>query len=166
MRLFIAIKVPGELHEYCKTLQNQFLDIKKTKDFHITIQFLGDDIKNEKEIISELKKITFKPFEIDIGDVMPFGNLQNPKGIWIECKSRALNKLAANIRSTMSKLELEPDLPFKPHITLGRYKQTPKELPQKIKGELNKFKVNTFYLMESKFSSFGPKYNQIAIFPI
>ncbi|MBU0727160.1 RNA 2',3'-cyclic phosphodiesterase, partial [Patescibacteria group bacterium] len=121
MRLFISINVPGELHRHCKQLQSQFPEMKNTNEFHITIQFLGDDIESEEKIIEKLNKIRFEPFEIQMGDAVPFGNPNNPRGIWIECKENPqLTTLASNIRQFMGDLGYKADHPFRTHITLGR----------------------------------------------
>ena len=54
MRLFIAIPLPKTLHAYCKKMQKQFEGLRKTKDFHLTLQFLGDGIEKSNEIMEAL----------------------------------------------------------------------------------------------------------------
>jgi len=166
MRLFISINVPRELHRYCKQLQSQFPEMKNTNEFHLTIQFLGDDIESADLIVKKLKEIQFTPFEIEMGDAAPFGHPKNPRGTWIECKENSkLNNLASNIRKLMEELGYKSDYPFRAHITLGKYKFAPKKIPQKITGEPHKFRVEHFYLMKSILSPEGPKYKSIAQFP-
>ncbi|MBU0577940.1 RNA 2',3'-cyclic phosphodiesterase [Patescibacteria group bacterium] len=162
MRLFISIDVPKEFHRYCQQLQDQFPDIRKTNEFHLTLQFLGDDIEDAEPIIETLKTIKFEQFELEMGDALPFPNPFQPRGIWIECKKTdALEKLANDIREALEPLGFIPDKPFKAHITLGRFRKPPHKKPEKIEGEQHKFTVNHFNLMESMLSPIGPKYKRI-----
>lgn len=167
MRLFISIEIPKDLHRYCKQLQNLFPDLKKTDEFHITIQFLGDNIDSAGRITDTLDSVIFSPLEIEMGNVMPFGHPNNPKGIWIKCKNNdQLNKLSEDIKNLMKPLGFISDFPFSPHITLGRYKNKPTDRPKTIKGEAHKFCVDTFYLMESILTPSGPIYKKIKSFSV
>ncbi len=166
MRLFIAITVPQQLHRYCTQLQSQFHDLKMTREYHMTVQFLGNDIKNAQPIIEALKKVKFEPFEIKIGDAITFPDIFRPRGVWIECEeSDALMNLAGQIRKEMEKAGYIADKPFKAHITLGRYKRPPHRTLKSIKGEPHTFTVDQFYLIDSTLTPDGPKYKTIARFP-
>lgn len=140
--------------------------MKNTNEFHMTVQFLGDDTKSPDQLIDALKTVQFSPFEIKMGDAVPFGNPTNPRGVWIECKmTPELEKLAENIRKTTSELGYVADKPFKAHITLGRYKRPPNYKPEKTKGEPHKFTIEEFHLMESTLTPTGAKHKTIASFP-
>ncbi len=166
MRLFIAIAVPHQLYRYCQQLQSRFPDLKMTREFHMTIQFLGDEIQDAQPIIDALSKIKFEPFDIEMGDVAPFGNSASPRGIWIECKeSDKVIGFADEIRKILSELGYQSDKPFRAHITLGRYRQLPDQKPNKVKGEPHVFTVNKLYLMESILLPEGPLYKTVARFP-
>lgn len=159
MRLFIAIPVPENLHQYCKQVQSQFEGLKKVNDFHLTLQFLGDGIENSQEIQKALNQIKFEPFEIEMGDAISFGPPKTPRGVWIECKeSSALNKLAEEIRKHVAPLGYESDKPFRAHITLGRYKRPPQTAPKRVEGMSHHFKVDHFELIQSHLEEDGPKY--------
>lgn len=132
----------------------------------MTIQFLGNDIENAEPIIEALKKIKFEPFEIEMGDAVPFPNPFRPRGAWIDCDpSAALLKLADDIRNAMGELGYQADKPFRSHITLGRYKRSPHKNPKTIKGEPHRFTMDRFYLIESNLTPDGPKYKTLATFP-
>ena len=166
MRLFIAIAVPHQLYRYCQQLQSRFPSLKMTREFHLTVQFLGDEIQDEKPIVDALSKIPLKPFDIEMGDALPFPNASDPRGVWIECKeSDELMEFADQIREAMNELGYKADKPFRAHITLGRYRQSPRQKPEKIKGEPHVFTVNRFYLMESILLPQGPLYKTVAKFP-
>ena len=166
MRLFISINVPHELHRYCTQLQSQFPDLKTTREFHMTVQFLGNEIGDAQPIIEALKKIRFEPFDIKMGDTLPFPDAFRPRGVWIECEETdALMNLADQIRKVMEELGYIADKPFRAHITLGRYKRPPHRTPKIIKGEPHTFTVDRFYLIESILTPEGPQYKTLARFP-
>lgn len=166
MHLFIAIAIPHQLYRYCQQMQSHFPDLKMTREFHLTVQFLGNEIEDERPIIDALSKILFKPFDIKMGDALLFPNPLNPRGVWIECdESDKLMSFADQIRKTMSELGYQADKPFKAHITLGRYKQSLHQKPEKIKGKPHVFTVDRFYLMESILLPQGALYKTVARFP-
>lgn len=167
MRIFISINLPQALYHYCQQLQQQFEGMKNTSEFHLTLQFLGDEInkKGVSEIINALQNITFKPFEIEMGKVTLFPNSFQPRGVWIECvPNKILDKLSSDIRQIMQKLGYLADKPFKAHITLGRYKQPPNYPLKAVSHQSNILTVEHFYLMQSTFTSQGPKYKVLKTF--
>ena len=166
MRLFISINVPHELHRYCQQLQAQFPGLKNTREFHMTVQFLGNEIEDAQPIIEALKKIKFDSFDIKMGDAMPFPDAFRPRGVWIECEeSDVLMNLADQIRKAMEEIGYIADKPFKAHVTLGRYKRWPQKTPKTVKGEPHIFTVDRFYLMQSTLTPEGPQYKTLARFP-
>ncbi len=165
MRLFVAIHVPQPLYRYCRQLQSQFPDMKNADEFHLTLQFLGDDIASAEPIIEALKTVQFVPFEIEMGDALPFPGSDRPRGVWIECaKNPALDKLAQGIRKALEPLGLIPDKPFTAHITLGRYKMPPARPVARVKGNPNTFAVSHFELMKSELTPRGPMHKSLARF--
>ncbi len=168
MRLFIAIKVPEALHKYCRELQQKFKGIKPADDFHITLQFLGE-AEDPQSIIDKLSKIKLTPFRIMLGDPVPFPSPDKSYGIWIEClRSESLNKLAEKIRQHMSDLGYRADKLFKPHVTLGRYKNSracpPMEGRWESKGKKRWLTVHHFELIHSIQTKGKHKYKTLATF--
>jgi 2'-5' RNA ligase len=139
--------------------------MKNTDEFHMTVQFLGDGILSAEPIIEALKNVSFKPFEIEMGNALLFPNVWDPRGAWIECRlSQELKKLAEDVQSEMKKIGYISDKPFKAHITLGRYRQTPEKKPEVVKGEPHRFTVENFHLMESTLTPKGPIHKKLATF--
>lgn len=165
MRLFIAIPLSKELNGYCRNLQSGFSGMRKTRDFHLTLQFLGEGIKSPEKIIEALEKIRFDSFEVQLGDIMPFGPKNAPRGIWIECKeNKDLKALSQKVRAAMGKLGLKADKPFRAHITLGRYREVPREFPKILKGSEKSFLVNHYELIQSHLSDAGSEYETLKEF--
>lgn len=165
MRLFIAIVVPSALHRYCRQMQAQYEGLANTHDFHLTLQFLGDNTEDPKPIMAALSQIRFKPFEIEMGNALPFGPPHEPRGVWIECaENKVLNALATEIQATLKPLGYVSDKPFKAHITLGRYKRHPSSQPERTEGIKHRFDVNHFELIQSHLGSGGPQYKTLGVY--
>lgn len=165
MRLFIAITVPAPLHRYCRQLQSQFEGINIVNDFHLTLQFLGDDTEDPQPIMAALSQIRFKPFEIEMGDALPFGPPREPHGVWIECaENKDLSALAAQIQECLKPFGYISDKPFKAHITLGRYKRPSRRPPQRIGGMKHRFDADHFELIQSHLGSGGPQYKTLGVY--
>lgn len=135
--------------------------MKNVREFHLTLQFLGDNTPEERvsPIVEKLKTISFQSFQITLGDAVPFGHPKQPNGIWIECRGGAsLHDLTTKVRNAMGNLGYLPDNPFAAHITLGRYKNGPPQMPKSITGEPHIFTVDQFHLMQSQLGPNGSKY--------
>lgn len=166
MRLFIAIPVPKPLHNYFRETQSHFEGLKKTEDFHLTLQFLGDEIESADPIINALNQVKFESFEIKLGDIKPFGPPSSPNGIWIACERNArLENLAHTIQKSMAEAGHVADKPFRAHITLGRYKLPPQKMPESMKGKPLVFPADHFELIQSHLTPVGPAYKTLKRFP-
>jgi len=166
MRLFISINLPPEIYPYCRELQTRFPGMKNTEEFHLTLQFLGDDIPEERlpEIKNRLDGISFTAFPVTLHEALPFPNPKAPSGVWIVCRGGvALHQLAERVRAAMGNLGYLPDERFLPHVTLGRYKKGPPAVPKLIPGESPSFPVDAFHLMQSYRDPQGP-YKTLATF--
>lgn len=173
MRLFIAIDLPEEIKEYLNSIQD-FLpqaEMRKTHDFHLTLKFLGHCDENRLEKIkSELAKIHFVPFEVELGKVGVFGG-GSPRVVWVGVKvPQSVFELAREIEEKMAGLGFEKENRFAPHITLARIKfirdkeRFLRDLG-KITAEPKKFQAQKFYLFESRLSRTGAVYAKLAQFP-
>lgn len=167
MRLFVAIRVPEELREHCRALQRLFMGIKPVQDFHLTLQFLGDDVPESvvPAIFDNLSKIRFSPLKISLGQARPFGARAALRGVWVACESGGeLGALAQRIHAAMRPLGFIPDKPFSPHITLGRYKTPPAKIPPAVDGPAAAFTAREFELVQSHLAPEGPAYKTLRAF--
>lgn len=162
MRLFIAIDIPENVKEYLHKLQAILPDAKMllARDFHLTLKFLGEcDEALCRKVEEKLKGVDFQPFEAELGEIGTFGG-KNPNVIWVGIKApQELNKLARALSNDN----------FVPHVTLARIKfiKNPEiflDQLKKIKIESIKFKVEKFYLFESRLSSAGAEHIKLAEF--
>lgn len=169
MRLFIAINLPTEVKKELKKAQDSIPEAKlsKTKDFHLTLKFLGET-ENKDEIIQRLKKIYFKPFRLYLDSIGTFSDKNKIKVIWAGIKeNKDLKQLQINIEEVFP--EFKKDFDFHPHLTLARVKHIEnnedfeKKL-NKIKIEKLEFEVKDFRLISSKLTPKGPVYNTLEEF--
>ncbi len=176
MRCFIAFEIPEEAKQAFAQAQSQ-LDInngklKLTKDFHLTLKFLGEIDENKaEELKSKLNEIKFNPFETSLTDIGFFPDENYIRVIWIGLNDREnkIKDLQKQIDEKLNEIGFKEDKRFHPHITLARVKFTKdkenllKNLKQ-IKFNKKPFKVNEFKLKKSTLTQEGPLYEDMAVF--
>jgi RNA 2',3'-cyclic 3'-phosphodiesterase len=192
-RLFVAIPlIQGEgILQFLQTLQSELspYSIKwvNTDSLHITLAFIGDTHQNDVSgIVSKLHQSSkmVSPFRLNIQGLGFFGEKGFPTVIWagIHSDVNNLQILSENINKSLGikySHSLESD--FKPHLTLARIryqgvKRETKDLTLTNKLNqliaafseltLQKLKVNSFELMESKLQPQGAVYNVIERFEL
>lgn len=98
-------------------------------NIHLTVVFLGEiREENLNPIKVSLEGITHKygPFKMRINKLGIFGSRHNPRVLWVGMEGDT--KLMEYLKSYIEKV-LEPfgikreNRPFKPHLTLGRFKE-------------------------------------------
>ena len=83
MRFFISFSFSNTINQTLKELQSKIsLPIKFTKDFHLTLLFIGD-LEDHSGIIKKLKTVKFKPFEISLSDLGVFPSISKPRVLWV-----------------------------------------------------------------------------------
>jgi len=167
MRCFISINIPKEITKEIECIQGELPDFygKKTglEDLHLTLKFLGEISEDEvKEVKNKLKEINVKDFETEI-KYLGFFDDQKYGVIWLHLFS--CDELQKQIDNILKNL-FEPEKRFMSHLTIARVKQIRDkkkflEELKKIKISKIKFKVENFYLMESKLTHEGPRYRII-----
>lgn len=131
-RLFVAIRLPVAVQQSlqmdARLVQNK-LDFRKWtdhRDFHITLQFLGDTFVSD---IGHLRKALrsaaagFQAFELQLSGWGTFGLEEAPKVLWkgVSGEVNQLLSLQKEIVKATSTLGYEAELrPFAPHITIAR----------------------------------------------
>jgi len=176
MRCFIAFEIPEEVKKVLIEAQSQLdKDMAKlslTKDFHLTLKFLGEIDENKvEEIKKKLSEIKFDSFETSLTDIGVFPGEDYIRVVWIGLgdPKNAIKELQHEIDEKLQKLGFEKDERFHPHVTLARVKFTEdresllKNLKE-ITFEKKSFKVNEFKLKKSTLTGEGPIYEDLAVF--
>jgi len=91
IRAFIAFDIDSDtvlkrLSEVQKTLINTGADLKvvEPQNIHVTMRFLGDMSPSSVDTVHDgMKKITFKPFDIELRGLGAFPNLRYARVVWI-----------------------------------------------------------------------------------
>ena len=175
IRSFIAINLPQYIKEYLgrfrmkskKTHQNvKWVD---QKNFHLTLQFLGNQNKETlKRIVKLLDKIclSYKPFYLRIKNLDCFPNINNPRIIFAKCDGdiNILIDLQNKISQELKTIDIKTNsTPWKSHITLARIKKSIIIQLPKLKNNL-KFQVASIDLMKSDLTAQGPIYSVLKSF--
>lgn len=172
MRAFIAIDLPEEAKEELRKVQ-KFLKGGKfslTKDFHITLKFLGELTPDKAEVIKEkLSPIKFASFQMRLSTAGVFPGSSNIRVVWVGAiPEEEIKKLQEQIDESLKEF-FPKEKDFKSHITIARVKfvDNKKELIDSInniKIEKIKFNVENFKLKKSTLTREGPVYEDIAVF--
>ncbi len=169
MRLFIAVQTPFQ--DEFKAVQEQLsgANLKLTKEFHITLKFLGD-VKDSQlnELVRSLSSIKFRRFSVTLDNLGSFPIKGKPRVIWIGAQSKQLLELQNTIESNCNKLGFQKSNPFHPHVTLARVRYI-KDWDQfkhykVIIFNTCEFQVFGFELIKSTLTPNGPVYETVKTF--
>lgn len=170
-RVFIAIELPDDI----KDRISEILSILKRElkfpirwiestNWHLTLVFLGyqclEDIKLIEEKIRPIAS-TFKNFEIKLDKIIYGPPGKSPRMVWVKAQTPEYNVLKESIESGLVevgiKFQKENRLP-NPHLTVARFQQSVRNLPE-IETPLELFfKAEKIVLMESQLKPSGAEY--------
>ena len=170
MRLFIAIEFSENIKFMLRRVQAEFsFSFNFTKDFHLTLKFLGEVAEeNIEEISKKLREIRFNRFNLKLAGLGVFPNKSRPRVLWIGLNNNSeLLRLQKEISCLFTNCGDNKD--FHPHVTLARInslKESDKfiETLKRIKLSELEFSVNSFSLIKSELTPKGPIYEVIQTF--
>jgi len=133
IRAFIAFDIDSDLvlkrlTEVQKTLINTGADLKlvEPKNIHVTLRFLGDISPTSVDAIyEEMKKVAFKPFEIELRGLGAFPTLRYARVVWVGIQKgvHELKSVFDQLEPRLQRLGFRPDPKgFSPHLTIARVK--------------------------------------------
>ncbi|PIN75305.1 RNA 2',3'-cyclic phosphodiesterase [Candidatus Woesearchaeota archaeon CG10_big_fil_rev_8_21_14_0_10_37_12] len=171
MTLFISIRLPDEIQQYVQTIHNllpkQHSTFVLSKQYHITLKFLGDvDKEKLEQIKTRLSSIFLKPFTLHLAPIGYFPDTQKIRVIWLGVEpQKEVGQLHEELEKILKDL-FTKDERWHPHITLARVKTIQNKklfanMMQQIQIEPKVFTVHEFVLMESKLEN--GKYNHYEI---
>lgn len=171
MRLFIAIDTNSK--KYFENIQTQIKQIQElqcnySKQFHITLAFLGNKTEQECSYIKDkLKTIKFEKFNLATKPTLGyFPSQEFIRIIWTRLQeSKELKTLQHKVVSLIDKYYSQKE-PFVPHITVGRVKNSnqSKLVWHKLNNiiyPLKKFQINSIKLYKSQITTNGPEYKEL-----
>ncbi len=175
MRLFIAIDLPEEVKSELLKAQRQLPEgkeenLSRTKDFHITLKFLGDVTPQKAgELKEKLRQVRFPISRTTLSGLGVFPNENRIRVVWASISpEEEVVKLQRQIDILTGK-EFPDDYKFSGHITLARVKYVPdkKQFMQqlkKIKIEPVKFAVESFKLKKSTLTIKGAVHEDLEVY--
>jgi len=176
MRCFIAIDLPEEVKNELRRLQLQIKNnsgsskISLTKDFHITLKFLGDLTPQKVEFVKKnLGSCKFKKFATTLGGIGFFSSKNYVRVVWLGIRPEEdVLKLQKEVDEALQK-DFKKEKDFKAHLTLARVKyvnnqDTFLQLLKSLKVKKIKFDVNEFKLKRSTLTGERPVYDDLAVY--
>ena len=176
MRLFIAIEIPEEIKDYLCGIQQEIVNSKNKirlvnkENMHLTLKFLGEVQPNKLgDIKDNLKKITFKPFYVNLDSIGIFPSEDYIRVVWVGLKpEEQVLKLQSKIDESLKRL-FKKEKDFKPHLTIARVKyiEDKKQFVDKLKQitvDNKKIEVNDFKLVKSTLTTKGRVYEDLKFF--
>jgi RNA 2',3'-cyclic 3'-phosphodiesterase len=136
MRTFIAIPLPGEIHQKLADLiqrlkepGNHAVRWVTAENIHLTLKFLGEVAPEKAQDISHaMEEIAGQAhfFDIRIKHTGAFPNLKRPRVFWVGISQfDELKNLQEMLEKKMERLGFESEnRPFSPHLTLGRVNES------------------------------------------
>lgn len=140
-RAFIAVPLPEELQQRIYQLQKQLkgavpeLKPAAVHNLHLTLHFLGDRTQEQladvgRNMVSMGKKKEI--FNVTLKNLGFFPHQRKPRVIWLGLEpADKLIELHAELADRLERLGLlDERCPYRPHLTIGRFKTTPKDAAQ------------------------------------
>ncbi len=179
IRAFVAIKLSEDLLGHLKGLTGRVrslhLDgrIPRPESIHLTLKFLGQVDRDQITSIQQALERSARqaaPFDLRIGGLGTFPDLQRPRVIWIgveECQS--LWKLKHQLEGELEYLGFPRDKRcFRPHLTLMRLKSAAnrEQLAGFLRseaqaGDLGVLEVTAIHLYQSVLRPQGAEYQKL-----
>jgi len=169
LRLFYALKVPGDVSEALaeaqKGLRGNWRAVRGDH-LHITLAFLPgvapERVDDLKRLGAELTR-DLPPMQVRLRGTGYFPNEGSPRVWFVKVEAGGLNELAAGLRVGLADLGISTDeLPFKAHVTLARKKgPAPRLAP--LTFDLG-WQAGNAALIRSVLRKTGPIYETVSTF--
>ena len=180
MRVFVALEIPDEVREAIRSLIGQLEKNCRgarwahVEGMHVTLKFIGE-VPPERvgRIQAELAAVrSDQPVELSFRDVGFFPNERHPRVFWAGITATPnLTELATEVERRMESLGIPREQrPFRPHLTLARFKS--EEGLEQLREALRNFKslefgstrAQEFHLYQSQLKPRGAEYTRLATF--
>jgi RNA 2',3'-cyclic 3'-phosphodiesterase len=163
--LFFAVFVPPELHAPLEAAQAPVKTgwkLTPAPQLHVTLAFLGEAKQLEMKTLLEVGRTlssTVKPFTATLRGTGFFPLDGSPRVWFLKAEAPEFNTLATTLQT---RLELQSDFKFHPHVTLARKKDRgPK--PPTLSLNLS-FEVSQFALVRSFLERGGSRFKTLEKF--
>lgn len=148
-RMFIAIPLPDEVKQWIRyqmsqlELDREYKRVTDYRDYHITVQFLGDAASTRVDEITAGMQAAVAlqaPFSLQIKNWDTFGRKERPRVLWLDVdgEREQLHMLQRLVGEEMDKLGFKQEArEYHPHITAARqYQGEPAVEIEKLREQL------------------------------
>ncbi len=184
IRAFIAVELPPPLHDYLAELARRLLrevplgSIRWVRQdgIHLTLKFLGqvpEERLAEINLLLEPRLRQLVPFQVQIGGLGGYPEMQRPRVVWVGARSPAgeLKGLQASVETSLSEIGFSPETrEYSGHLTLGRVrreatrgelKQIGEAIARMGETELRTLEVRGVALFQSELRPDGAVYTRL-----
>jgi RNA 2',3'-cyclic 3'-phosphodiesterase len=147
------------------------LKLVEPENIHMTIRFLGDiSLGLADKIYSEMQKVSFRPFLVQLTGLGVFPSLNFPRVLWvgITLGGDQLQNVFSQIEPRLQYLGLPPEKnAFNPHLTIARVRsaKSKEELAQLVtrntQYNFGSIEAKCFRLKRSELTPKGPIYSTL-----
>ncbi len=171
MRVFVAVDIPKDKIKPLVEAQSslKFGRFKMVKDFHITLQFLGDLSEDKvRDVEKRLSQIRFKRFFLTFAELGVFPSRKFIRVIWAGTHGEAIYELKHLVNDALSDYPNKTEGTFVSHITLARVLSAEHDkllnLLNNIRIPDDEFEITSFKLKSSTLTPEGPIYKDLKVF--
>lgn len=185
IRSFLAFELPPDIKEevarISKEVKRTGLDASwvKAANIHLTVVFMGNvEEQNVPSIISHIDQVTseYKHFEISLGGMGLFPDIRRPRVIWLGLDGdiKGLAALRDELQRPLESFGVKQEKrPFRPHLTLGRFRRSVKKrtLLKKAIDDYSDFSgpdgiLDELVLFKSELKPGGAVYSRLHSWPL
>ena len=185
IRSFLAFDLPIDMasviHRVSGTLRKTPLDVRWVKEgnIHLTMIFLGNIKADDLGPIEEAVGNTcarFGPFSLFLSGIGCFPNVRNPRVIWfgLEGDLERLSGFRDALQKPLKDFGVkEEKRPFRPHLTIGRFRTIGK-IRERLEDLLQAYRevrspdclLDRLTLFKSTLNPSGAVYTKLASWPL
>ena len=185
IRSFLAFEIPSEIRHILSTAsedgQAALKDIRwvRVTNIHLTVVFMGNV---EEAVVGKIKDAAkktcaqYEPFSIRVKGAGLFGGRRNPRVLWmgLEGDLDRMSGFRQDLQTGLIPFGIQAeDRPFRPHLTLGRFRKGARMGPA-LDGFLSKYRevespegiLRELVLFRSNLKPGGAVYAKLGAWPL
>lgn len=198
MRTFLAIEIPPAIqtiirqaqqaleHRLTAAQQRQAIRWTAPAAVHLTLRFLGETTAEQQRLLQDaLPRLVagHSPFALSVQEIGYFPNVHAPNIVWLGLQpaDQTLFQLQGQLEQAAQAVGFAAERkPFRPHLTIGRLRQSITQPQQRAIGQLlagepatplnrppnSRFMVNSIVHMQSELEPTGARYTPLQIFKL